>query len=131
MGEGWTLATLKEHFDALRLADKEAVATALNAAEKATNAALEASEKAIGKAEIAANNRFDAGNEIKGAMENAQKSFATIETVNAQRERMDRIDKDISDLRGRSAGASQIIGYVLGAAGLVTLVVTVLTGGIG
>jgi hypothetical protein len=73
---GWTLETLKEHFEALREADKEAVSTALAAAEKAVTAALTASEKAILKAENAADKRAEASNEIRGAMVDAQKSFA-------------------------------------------------------
>ncbi len=67
----WTLATLKEHFDALRAADREAVATALAAAEKAVAAAMAASEKAILKAENAADKRAEASNEIRGAMVDA------------------------------------------------------------
>lgn len=108
MAEDWTFETLKEHFDALRLADKEAVGTALAAAEKAVTAALTASEKAILKAENASDKRAEASNEIRGAMIDQQKHFVTIAQYDALRERTDKVEAALLTSGGRAAGFGQI-----------------------
>ena len=116
----WTIETLKEHFDALRTADKEAVATALAAAEKAVTAALTASEKAILKAEGAADKRAEASNEIRGAMVDAQKNFA-------DKAETERRLKSLEDARiaasSKTIGANQLWAM---AAGIVLVVVAVM-----
>jgi hypothetical protein len=87
---GWTLETLKEHFEALRADDKEAIA-----------AALAAAEKAVLKAEARTLADKEASNEIRGAMVDAQRNFA---------------DKDATDRRLKAledfqlAAASKTIG---------------------
>lgn len=118
MSKRWNFSTLKEHFDALRQADKEAVSTALAAAEKAVTAALTASEKAILKAEAAANDRFAAGNEIKGAMENAQKQFATMDAVAALRDRIDKLESAALTAGGKYTGMALLIGLIVGGIGI-------------
>jgi hypothetical protein len=120
MTSEWTFTTLKQHFEALREADKEAVATALAAAEKAVTAALTASEKAILKAENAADKRAEASNEIRGAMVDAQKNFA-------DRAETDRRLKALEDARiaaaNKSIGASQLWAA---AAGIVIVVAAIM-----
>jgi hypothetical protein len=101
----WTLQTLKEHFDALRSSDREAVATALAAAEKAVAAAMAASEKAILKAENAADNRAEASNEIRGAMVDAQKNFADKAETERRLKMLE--DAHIADA-SKHVGASQL-----------------------
>lgn len=108
MADTWTLSTLKTHFDALRLADKEAVATALAAAEKAVTAALTASEKAILKAETSADKRAEASNEIRQAMIDQQKNFASIDTIEAAKQRIDKLETALLTSGAKSAGFGQL-----------------------
>ena len=126
----WTLETLKEHFDALRAADREAVSTALAAAEKAVAAAMAASEKAILKAENAADKRAEASNEIRGAMVDAQKSFA--DKAETERRLKNLEDKAIADA-GRTIGASQLwamaAAVVVAVAAVVAIIFKVVPGG--
>jgi hypothetical protein len=122
MTEEWTLVTLKEHFDSLRAADKEAVTTALTAAEKAVSAAMAASEKAILKAETAADKRAEASNEIRGAMVDAQKSFA--DKAETERRLKNLEDKDIASAN-KSIGANQLWGVAAAIVFAVAAIVTI------
>jgi hypothetical protein len=95
---GWTIETLKEHFD-VRIA----------ALQDAVSAALSASDKAINKAEGAAEKRADASNEIRQAMLDQQKTFASREALDALDKRMDLLD-------GRSQGvgiSATVIGWIV------------------
>lgn len=87
---GWTLETLRIHFesridhladslderyatqtkalDAALAAQQMAMQTAFTAADRAVEAALESAEKAVAKAETAANKRFEAVNEFRGQL---------------------------------------------------------------
>lgn len=113
----WTISALKEYVDKLREADKEAVTTALAAAEKAVNAALISSEKAINKAEGAADDRFKAANEIRGAMRDAQATFANKGQTQLQMDslarRVEALEKNEVRTSGRQAGAAGLYGYIL------------------
>lgn len=117
--DGWTIAALKEYFDKLRGADKEAVKTALDAAEKAVTAALTSSEKAILKAEGAADDRFKAANEIRGAMRDAQETFANKAAVEFQIldvvRRIVALETTDLKLASNRAGAAGLYGYILSA----------------
>src|SRR5688572_6549075 len=104
----WNLAVLKEHFDALRVDDKEAVATALAAQEKAVAAALVAAEKAVLKAENAAEKRFEASNEIRGAMMDAQKNFPNLAQFDALKEQVTRLELSVSGAAKKSEGFGQL-----------------------
>lgn len=115
-------------WDDLRLADKEAISTALTAAEKAVNAALAASEKAILKAEAAAKERFDASNEIRGAMMDAQKGFASLAQFEALKERVDKAEAALLKGGSKAEGigiASTRLLALLGAAGTVFGIIAV------
>jgi hypothetical protein len=137
---GWTLGTLKAHFDtlreddrahftALRVDDQRAVEAALQAAEKAVAAALAAAKEAVIKAEMASADRFEDGNHIKEAMLDAQKNFADARLVNDLKEsttkRLDRIDATLSEMAGRTAGvgavADNMFGIIGALAGLVAV----------
>ena len=120
MSEQWTLDAVKEHFEALRVDDKEAVATALAAQEKAVAAALVAAEKAVLKAENAAEKRFEASNEIRGAMMDAQKNFPNLAQFEALKEQVTRLELAVSGNAKKSEGFGQlglILGLLVGAAG--------------
>ena len=126
----WTIETLKEHFDALRTADREAVTTALAAAEKAVAAAMAASEKAILKAETAADKRAEASNEIRGAMVDAQKSFA--DKAETERRLKNLEDKDIA-AANKAIGAGQLwamaAAVVVAVAAIIAIIFKVIPGG--
>ena len=68
----WTVATLKEHILAL-LAEKD----------RAIGAALSSAKEAVGKAEAAAERRFEGLNELRGAMSDQQATLISRETVDA------------------------------------------------
>lgn len=142
---GWTLDTLEEfvstkiknvekYFADLRLLDKESVATAMTAAEKAIAAAMTASEKAILKAEAAAEKRSEASNEIRAAMIDQQKNFADKpqtefrfgaweqrldETNKVLTKRLDGIDLALSATFGKTQG------FGMSAAIVVQIIATV------
>ena len=131
MSTPWTLETLKEHFDALRAADKDALDKALNAAEKAVAAAMAASEKAILKAETAADKRAEASNEIRGAMVDAQKNFA--DKAETERRLKHLEDKDIADA-SKTIGVGQLwamIGAVVVAVAAIMAIIFKLAPGAG
>jgi len=125
----WTLETLKEHFDALRTADKDAVTTALSAAEKAVAAAMAASEKAILKAENAADKRAEASNEIRAAMVDQQKNFSNKEQTDM---RLKMLEDAMALGKGRVLGVSQIVGMIGGGIvmiGIIIGIVVAVSGG--
>lgn len=58
----------------------------VRANERAANRALVVGERALKRAEKVLTKRFDAGNEIKGAMKEASEHYVTREEVKAQRD---------------------------------------------
>ena len=97
----WTTETLKEHFDALRASDKEALGAALVAVKEENR-----------KTEVAAEKRFELLNELRSGV--------------ATKEQLEALEKIVEDLKtsrdtgtGRSSGLSQGWGILLGAVGLV------------
>lgn len=95
--KGWTLDTLKEYFDTRLDAQKDAIAIALTAAEKATT-----------KAEAAADKRAEASNEIRQAMIDQQAGFATKETADSLSKRLDLMEKMAAASAGKSQGAGSL-----------------------
>ena|ERR1700684_3092299 len=84
--DDWNFETFKEYVDELFAAkdlrdsqrfeaQKEALAAALAAAEKANITALAAAEKAVTKAEVAAEKRFDAVNEFRRTLSDIVATF--------------------------------------------------------
>lgn len=129
---GWTLETLHEHWTTLRDADRQAVATALNAAEKAVAAAMAASEKAILKAEAAADRRAEASNEIRQAMMDQQRQFATVQQVDTLKEQLEKLEKVVNDKVSKSAGGMQlwqIMGAIILSVGAIFAMIALFNGG--
>lgn len=128
--DGWTLATLKKHFDDLRNADKEAITTALSAAEKAVAAAMAASEKAILKAETAADKRAEASNEIRAAMVDQQKFFSNKDQTDLQFSnivhRVESLEQEIAAGKNRAAGIVQLWGMIGAVIGAVVLILGII-----
>jgi hypothetical protein len=97
---GWTIETLKAHFDELRKSDKQAI-----------DAALAAAEKAVQKAEMASERRFEGVNEFRQTLSDQAGTFATKDAVNALTSRFDRQE-------GTGKGLHQGWGYLVGAVGI-------------
>lgn len=66
MSEGWTIQTLKEHFEGI-----------LTERDKALNAALNSAKEAVSKAENNAEKWRDNANEWRAAMNDRDKNFIT------------------------------------------------------
>jgi hypothetical protein len=92
---GWTVDTLKAHYDALRLADQAAIGAALEAQKEAVRAALAAAEKASEKTETALKEYKSSANEWRGT-----------------------INDILSKTGGAKAGGRELWGYIAGALGL-------------
>lgn len=120
---GWTLDTLKDHFDDMRRADKEAVTTALNAAEKAVAAAMAASEKAILKAETASDKRAEASNEIRAAMIDQQKTFANKEQTDM---RLKLLEDALAASRGKTQGVGMLAGVIVSVITVIGVVLAII-----
>jgi ribosome maturation protein Sdo1 len=112
----------EQRFKASQIAIREALA----AAEKAVLAALAAAEKAVEKAETAANNRFEAGNEIKAAMEAQSRTFATRRELEAALDQLRILTDRFNTASGQSRGSVDvwrslplIVGSLVGVTGLV------------
>lgn len=127
MAGGWTLDTLREHFqrqheDLRSMLDEryrtqtDAVRAAFAAQETAVNAALLSQEKAVVKAEVAADKRFDLLNELRIGV-------ATREQIDALDKRVDDINDRINRTEGRTSGLSAGWGYLVGAVGLAATVI--------
>lgn len=148
----WTVDTLKELMDQ-RFSDQEkAVTAALAAAERAVEAALAAAEKAVAKAEQAAEKRFEAMNEFRGQLSDQANTFLPRAEYDVQHaaldEKLNLSVKTLSDRveqnalnfsnavgslnlsrasgEGKTTVRGEIWGYIVGAAGLVAIVVGVL-----
>lgn len=72
---GWTLETLKEHFQALMTQADRRNQQRFEGQEKAVSAALQAAKEAVIKAEAAAEKRFDSVNEFRQQLSDQAASF--------------------------------------------------------
>jgi len=138
----WTIETLKEHFtkllaDAERrfdgqiLSQKEAVAIAMNAA-----------DRAVTKAESAAEKRFESVNEFRAALnDNGRLQMPRLEAEGLFRAmgekfeasnkalsaRIDAVAATLLKHEGKSVGVSAGWGYAVGVVGLVALIISLIT----
>jgi len=127
MAEGWTLETLKEHLTA-KIDGLEKYTTDLSAAAKeAISAAMTASEKAILKAEVSADKRAEASNEIRAAMIDQQKFFANREQTEFRLGAIDiklgELERTIAASGGKAQGFSSL-------AGIISQVIAAVVGGV-
>jgi hypothetical protein len=105
----WTVDTLKEHYDQ-RFTDVD----------KAVSFALAAVEKANAKSETAAEKRFELLNELRDGVVTTEQLESVKTLVNGLNDRMNRAD-------GKSTGLSSGWGYLVGAIGLASAVISILT----
>jgi phosphopantetheinyl transferase (holo-ACP synthase) len=119
--------TLREHIEALRVADdvryqqrfdsqQDALNAALLAAKEAVQTALLAAKEAVIKAEVATENRLTLLNELRSGV-------ATKEQMDAMAERLSDIKERQDRLEGRSAGLSDGMKVLISIVGLVIALV--------
>jgi len=115
----------RDYVDTRFDASEKAVASALAAAEKAVAAALSAAKEAVTKAEAAQSKRDDASNEIRGAMVDQQKNFASSEKVDGLGARITALESQQAAASGKSAGVVSVreaITWLIGAAVFLLLI---------
>jgi hypothetical protein len=121
---GWSVDTLKAHFDELRRTDQETVNRRFIGAEQAVNRALDAADKANTKSDAAIEKRFDGVNEFRKTLADQTQTFmprAEVEAiVKAQNDKID-------DLRGtRRTGVASVGALVVGAAVVLAVIVQII-----
>lgn len=109
----------------------KAVQAALVSQEKAVAAALAAAEKAVNKAEDAANDRFEAANNVKATFsESLSEKLSVSEYRTAHQaliEKIDSVTARVAAIEGRSSGLNAGWGYLAAAVGLAaTIIATIL-----
>ena len=121
---------LREYVEALFTEREKAVEAALAAQEKAVTAALDASDKAITKAEGNAEKWRENANEWRGAMSDRDRQLPSRREVEQATKALDArlatVERAIQSEQGRSSGTNAAIGYVIGAAGVLTAIVAVI-----
>lgn len=121
---------LREYVEALFAEREKAVEAALAAQEKAVTAALDASDKAITKAEGNAEKWRENANEWRGAMSDRDRELPSRREVEQMFRGLDTrlaaVESAVQADQGHSAGTSAAVGYVIGAAGVLTALVAVI-----
>lgn len=106
---------LKELFAVLRKADQTAM-----------QAAFSAAKEAVLKAEAASEKRFEGVNEFRKTLSDQAGTFATKAETEAKfnniNETLKRLESQDSTTAGRSSGVSQLLGFVIGAGGVLTAI---------
>jgi len=117
------LVSLREYVDMRFHAAERAVETRFVAQEKAVGAALEAADRAVTKAEAATERRLEGMNEFRAALSDNSRilmpraeSEARITSVS---DRVEELIKRMDAKDGRSAGRSDVWGWIFGAIGLI------------
>jgi hypothetical protein len=108
----WTVDTLKEHFDALREDDQEAIA-----------AALAAAKEAVIKAEVASEKRFEGINEFRGALNDVVSRNVTRNEWSSSHEalieKITELQRRADKNEGRGSGLSSAGAIAVGAIGVI------------
>lgn len=114
---GWTVDTLHSHVLGL-----------LRESDLRYRDRFEAQEKAITKAEVATNDRLNGMNEFRDQQRDIIALFMPRSEAGADKatteRRLDKLEALADHGSGASQGRDQIIGYLVGAAGLIVAVVT-------
>jgi len=105
MGSGWTIETLKEHFE--RVLDEK---------DKALQAALIAVKEETRKTEIAAEKRFELLNELRSGV-------ATKDQLHALEKVVDDLKTSRDKGEGKTVGYAQFIGWILAAIAVIAFVI--------
>jgi hypothetical protein len=121
MAEGRETVSLREYVD-----------TRFAAQESAVQAALASAEKAVVKAESAAERRFDSVNEFRATLaDQARLLMPRAEAESAMKsltEKLDALQMRVNARDDRGRGMGDIWGYIVGAVGILALVIGYLRG---
>jgi hypothetical protein len=108
---GWTITTLKEHYD-VRLA----------AQGKAVDAALAAAKEAVTKAEAASEKRFESINEFRGTLADQQRTLMpraeAEKDAEAFRTGLAAANARLDRMEGQGTGKRDVWAYIVGAVGV-------------
>lgn len=96
---------------------------------QATSAALAASDRAVNKAEGAAEKRFEGLNELRGMALDQQRVYiprAEVEIlIKGINEKIDTLNITTITRQGKSIGQEQGVGYVVGIASIVSVIIAI------
>jgi hypothetical protein len=138
---GWTVDTLHEHLDSLVREGFARLETLIIEKDKqydlrfegivtATQAALAAADRAVGKAEAAAEKRFEGVNEFRAALGDQQRMLMprgeTEMLVNGLNDKVIALTTAIGGLSGVRTGVGQGWAWALGAVALIASVVSII-----
>lgn len=132
---GWSVDTLKEHFDQRFRDQEKAVAAAVAASDKATSVAMTAEQRAVAKAEASTEKRFESVNEFRQTLTDQAATFmprAEANVVNqALADKIDILAAKLDKLEGRSSGVGWVGALIVGGVavlGTIIIVANLLTG---
>jgi hypothetical protein len=97
----WTIPALKQHFEALRVADAAAIAAALAAAEKAVNVA-----------EVNAERWRNSANEWRAAMDDRERRFAQRDAVSTD---VTNLQKQLDELKPSRQSQQWVVTTIIAA----------------
>lgn len=116
---GWSVDTLKEYIEALRSDDQKAV-----------QAALQAAKEAVIKAETATEKRFESVNEFRAQLADQSNTLMPRAEYTVQHKALEDRVSDLTDrinkTEGKSSGVNSSWGYLIGAVGLATAVISII-----
>jgi hypothetical protein len=115
---GWSVDTLKEYME-----------SRLNDADLRNEQRFIAQEKAVVKAEVATEKRFDGVNEFRAQLSDQAATFMPRKESEARHsslvEKYDALQARVDRSEGRSGGLNSGWGYLVAAAGLILVLVTI------
>lgn len=115
--------TQAKAIDVAFVSQQTAMTVAFSAAEKAVNAAILAAKEAVEKANTANEKRFEAVNEFRGQLNDVMTTLISRGEADA---RFTAIDEKVSSIQRTldKGGGKEAWGYLVGAVGLVAVIVT-------
>jgi hypothetical protein len=128
MTQGWTIETLKEHFEKILAEKDKALVAALVSAKEAVTVALSSAKEAVAVAEKNAEKWRDSANEWRSAMNDKDKLLmtrsefvsykeATEKALQAEKSRGDRGE-------GKSEGYAKFIGWIIAGITIIGFILT-------
>jgi len=135
----WTTESLKEHFTTLFDETDRRYEERFIAQEKATKSNLDSAKEAVLKAEAAAERRFESINEFRQALSDQATQFIprieAVQRTEQNSEKITNLEKRMTEAltqinsrldlnAGKSTGMNAIWGYIAGAIGIVTALVS-------
>lgn len=124
--------SLKEYFTALMAEQRRAVDAALASQDKMTSAALAAANLATDKSEATAEKWRVNANEWRGAMDDREIKFVSVETHGAEmasmRKEIENLKEYVIGQKAGSAGMKNIWGIVAGGFGVLSMITTIVVG---